>query len=462
MQHWIYIIAVKTRVPSLNYVLPMKMSHIKYYFLIKMARLMYIGFHKSNSEETNVKIIFFNILNFSCLLNQFLATFLYLFVGVYNSAVYSLFLLPVPVLIYYVNYKRKYLLSKLFIFTYYNTIIFVTSCYFSHPYLSYYYIPVIIGSAIVFNTKELKYLLLINFLSFSLLIIENTSLSQYIPHLYQDKNHEKTTIIVLAVHVNFILGLLFMYAYYMRLKMKRLIKLNKTFKEAKTKLKNQSEDYLLFSEASSHFLKSPIHVFNTFIGKIEQGIDENKSYEELKPYFSVIKKNIDQEEKFINNMFDYNKIILTVPQKKSHNLTKILTESLEDFKKNKSDFEYFIDSQEVIFKTDVLLLNKITTIIAENAYYYNKSQIKSLKIIYSINKSNLTINFIDNGVGINRADRENIFKSYIRINSIDNVKGIGIGLLKAKKAAELINAQIVLVQSSDSGTTFQLIINTNK
>ncbi|WP_185147262.1 sensor histidine kinase [Chryseobacterium binzhouense] len=438
------------------------MSRIKYYFLIKMARLMYIGFHKSNSEETNVKIIFFNILNFSCLLNQFLATFLYLFVGVYNSAIYSLLLLPVPVLIYYVNYKRKYLLSKLFIFTYYNAIIFVTSCYFSHPYLSYYYIPVIIGSAIVFNTKELKYLLLINFLSFSLLIIENTSLSQYIPHLYQDKNHEKTTIIVLAVHVNFILGLLFMYAYYMRLKMKRLIKLNKTLKEAKTKLKNQSEDYLLFSEASSHFLKSPIHVFNTFIGKIEQGIDENKSYEELKPYFSVIKKNIDQEEKFINNMFDYNKIILTVPQKKSHNLTKILTESLESFKKNKSDFEYFIDSQDVILKTDVLLLNKITTIIAENAYCYNKSQIKSLKIIYSINKSNLTINFIDNGVGINEADRENIFKSYIRINSIDNVKGIGIGLLKAKKAAELINAQIVLAQSSDSGTTFQLIINTNK
>ncbi|MCJ1888575.1 ATP-binding protein, partial [Pseudomonas sp. LA21] len=72
------------------------------------------------------------------------------------------------------------------------------------------------------------------------------------------------------------------------------------------------------------------------------------------------------------------------------------------------------------------------------------------------NKSNLTINFTDNGVGINEADRENIFKSYIRINSIDNVKGIGIGLLKAKKAAELINAQIVLAQSSDSGTTFQL------
>ena len=31
---------------------------------------MYIGFHKDNSEEINVKIIFFNMLNFSYLANQ--------------------------------------------------------------------------------------------------------------------------------------------------------------------------------------------------------------------------------------------------------------------------------------------------------------------------------------------------------------------------------------------------------
>lgn len=422
---------------------------------------MYIGFHKDNSEETNVKIIFFNILNFSCLLNQFLATFLYLFMGIYNSAVYSLLLIPIPLLIYYVNYKRKYLLSKLFILTYYNAAIFITSCYFSHPYLSYYYIPAIIGSAIVFNTKELKYLLLINFLSFSLLIIENTSLNQYLPRFYRDQNYEKTTIIVLAVHINFIVGLLFMYAYYMHLKMKRLIKLNKTLKDAKTKLKSQSADYFLFSEASNYFLKSPIHVFNTFIWKIEQGINDNQSYDELKPYFSVIKKNIDEEEKFINNMFDYNKIILTLPQKKSYNLTEILTESLDNFRKSKVDFEYEIDNQEIILKIDAELLKKIVTIIAENAYYYNSNPIKSLRIIYTTDKNNFTIHFTDNGIGIKQDYQENIFKPYIRINSIDNVKGIGIGLLKAKKAAELINAQIVLAQSSDSGTTFQLIINTN-
>jgi light-regulated signal transduction histidine kinase (bacteriophytochrome) len=240
-----------------------------------------------------------------------------------------------------------------------------------------------------------------------------------------------------------------------------LVKLNKTLKDAKIKLKNQTADYFLFSEASSNFLKSPIYVFNTFIGKIEQGINENRSYEELKPYFSVIKTSIDEEEKFINNMFDYNKIILTTPQKRSCNLTQVISKNLEDFRKNKPDFNYEIDNREIVLKIDAELLSKIVTIISENAYYYNEKAVKSLSVSYLVSKDQLTISFADNGIGIKETYQENIFKPYIRINTIENVQGTGIGLLKAKKVAELMNAQINLAESSSSGTTFQLVIYSN-
>lgn len=438
----------------------MKIKRYVYLLLLRIARIMYIGVHKDNSEETNGKVIFVNILNLSYIANQFIATILYLFIGVYNSAIYSLILMPTPFLVYYFNYKRQYIFSKFFIFLYYNFIIFITYCYFSHPYLSYYYIPVIISSAIVFEKKELKYLFLINFLSFSLLIIENTGLKQYIPLFYQDTTNGKTTVIVLIVHINFIVGLLFVYAYYMHLKIKRLIKFNKTLKDAKIRLKKQSSDYFQFAEASSNFLKSPIYIFNTFIGKIEQGLYEKKSYEELKPYFTVIKKSIEEEEKFINNMFDYNKIILTLPQKKIVNITEIIEENLEAFKKLKPDFAYTKRQSKIILKIDGGLLGKIVHIIAENAYYYNESETKLLDIIYNIDKESVTIYFKDNGIGINKSYSENIFKPYVRINTTENLHGTGIGLLKAKKIAELIDAQFFLGDSNNSGTTFQLIINT--
>lgn len=439
----------------------MKIKKYKYLLLLRIARIMYIGFHKDNSEETNVKIIFLNILNLSYIGNQFLATLLYLFIGVYNSTLYSLLLMPTPFLVYYFNYRRKYLFSKVFIFLYYNIIIFITYCYFTHPYLSYYYIPAIVGSAIVFKTNELKYLFMINLLSFSLLVIANTNLSQYLPLLYQDKTNGKTTTIILIVHINFIIGLLFMYAYYMNLKIKRLIKFNKTLKDAKVKLKNQTRDHYHFSVASSNFLKSPIYIFNTFIGKIESGVSENKSYDELKPYFSVIKKSIEEEEKFINNMFGYNKIILTIPRKKIEDLTEIIEKNLIFFQKTRPDFVYTISNKNVELMTDADLLSKIIIIIAENAYYYNTNEIKSLDIIYEISKNCVILNFKDNGIGISKTYRENIFKPYVRINNLENRQGVGIGLLKAKKIAELIDSQILLINSDKSGSTFQLIINTN-
>ncbi|WP_028122668.1 sensor histidine kinase [Epilithonimonas tenax] len=440
----------------------MKIKRYKYLLLLRIVRIMYIGFHKDNSEETNGKVIFVNILNLSYIANQFVATILYLLIGVYNSAIYSLILMPTPFLVYYFNYKRQYLLSKFLIFLYYNVIIFITFCYFSHPYLSYYFIPAIISSAIVFEKKELKYLLLINFVSFSLMLIANTGLKQYLPLYYQDTTNGETTVIILIVHINFIIGLLFVYAYYMHLKIKRLIKFNKTLKDAKLKLKNQSNDYFQFAEASSNFLKSPIYIFNTFIGKIEQGLYEKKSYEDLKPYFTVIKKSIEEEEKFINNMFDYNKIILTIPQKKSINISQIIEESLEVFKKPKANFAYTIPQDPVELKIDGGLLTKLVHIIAENAYYYNENETRLLAITYHLDKDSLGIHFKDNGIGINQSYSENIFKPYVRINKTEHVHGTGIGLLKAKKIAELIGAQFFLGESNNSGTTFQLLINTKE
>ncbi|RZJ36993.1 MAG: HAMP domain-containing histidine kinase [Chryseobacterium sp.] len=438
----------------------MRTNHFKYYILLRIARLMYIGFHKDNSEEVNVKIVFLNILNFSYIINQLIATLLYFFAGVYNSALYSLALMPAPFLVYYFNSKMQYLLGKVFIFIYYNTIILLTSCYFSHPYLSYYYIPAIIGSAIVFNTKEIWYLLGVNMLSVSFLIIENTSLRQYLPHFYQDRSYDKTTVIVLVVHINFVIGLLCMYAYYMHLKIKRLIQLNKTLKDTKIKLKSQKADYVLFSEASSNFLKSPIYIFNTFIGKIEQGIQDNKSYDEMKPYFSVIKKSIMEEEKFINNMFDYNKTIITLPQKTPVNLNLTINEALAIFRSKNKNFSFSVDECEIILKIDRELLRKIVLIIAENAFSYNTNVHKSLEVKCCINADSITVDFKDNGIGITENFRENIFKPYVRINSTEISKGIGIGLLKAKKMSELIDSQIILKESSPLGTTFQLIINT--
>ncbi len=338
--------------------------------------------------------------------------------------------------------------------------IFLASSFFSHPLLSFYYLPVIVVSTFIFNSKETKYLFTVNFVSFVLLLYENTSLQVYLPFFNIDKTPEKSNLIILSGNLSLILSFIFVYLYYINTKAKKLINLNKKLKESKISLKEQSRDHFLFSEASNHFLKSPIYIFNAFIDKIENGINENKSFEELKPYFSVIKHSIDEEEKFINNMFDYNKIILSIAQKKETNITALLCKILNIFKDQNPHFQFTINKNKdkVILKTDETLFEKIILVITENAYLYNDNLTKTLNISVEETEENVSITFQDNGIGINPVFKEKIFKPYVRLNTLENIPGTGIGLLKARKAAKLINAHINLINSSNNGSIFQLSI----
>lgn len=437
------------------------MHKLKTYILLKYARIVYTGVRRDVSEEINLKTLFTNRLIIVYMMIQLIQCFLFLSISYYASSIFCIVVMMGCIISFYLNYRKLYLFSKIFVMLYLNFMIFMASCYFSHPLLSYYYLPVIVASTFLFNSKETKYLFTVNFVSIIFLLFENTSLNQYLPSFHKDPHPEKSNLILLLGNLGLILSLIYVYLYYINAKAKKLINLNRKLKKSKINLKEQSRDHFLFSEASNHFLKSPIYIFNAFIDKIENGINENKTYDELKPYFSVIKHSIEEEEKFINNMFDYNKIILTTAQKKETEIISLLKKILDNFKQNHSHFQYNIleNKDQVFIKTDEILFEKIILIITENAYLYNNNAIKKIEVTVEEAEKNITITFKDNGIGINTAFREKIFKPYVRLNTLENIPGTGIGLLKARKASNLINAQINLVNSSNNGSIFKLSIN---
>lgn len=426
------------------------------------VRITYVGIRKDNTEELNARIVFVNRLMFAYFVNKVFMAIFYFLISANLNGLFCFASLPLIPIVFLLNSKRSYLAVRVIILLYFIFNSFMQSFYFSHPFLSFYYLSIIVTSTLIFSTKEIKYLLAINLLCVTLLVFENTALIEYLPRIPAKQHSDKINFIVLLGNMSFILGIVFLYLYSMNLKARRIVALNRKLKDSRIKLEEQSNDHLMFSQASSHFLKSPIYIFNTFIDKIEGGLNQQKSLKEMEHYFDVITQSINEEEKFINNMFDYNKIILTTPLKKNTNLVHLINENLENFKKNHPNFIYTNSNIDVFIKTDEELLSKIVFIIAENAYFYNVNQIKQLDISFELLKNQIKINFRDNGIGISESYQENIFKPYVRINSIEDVHGTGIGLLKAKKAAELINAEFILESSNNSfGANFQLILNIN-
>ena len=86
----------------------------------------------------------------------------------------------------------------------------------------------------------------------------------------------------------------------------------------------------------------------------------------------------------------------------------------------------------------------------------NSIQANASKIDLSIEKDegNIKINISDNGAGIPERYREIIFES----NFTTKPKGMGLGLKLAKRFIENSKGSIKLVESSDQGTTFLIVV----
>jgi signal transduction histidine kinase len=65
----------------------------------------------------------------------------------------------------------------------------------------------------------------------------------------------------------------------------------------------------------------------------------------------------------------------------------------------------------------------------------------------------LTVIFVDTGIGIPPEDLHNIFEPFYRANNTQNVKGHGIGLSMVKRILTLHHSTIEINSAQGSGTT---------
>jgi len=92
--------------------------------------------------------------------------------------------------------------------------------------------------------------------------------------------------------------------------------------------------------------------------------------------------------------------------------------------------------------------------MVENALKYNVSEVPEIKIYAKTEKS---VFFEDNGIGISKDYTQKIFDPFNRINEIETSAGSGLGLTISKFAAFKINATLNLHYSSkEKGSIFKL------
>jgi two-component system phosphate regulon sensor histidine kinase PhoR len=93
----------------------------------------------------------------------------------------------------------------------------------------------------------------------------------------------------------------------------------------------------------------------------------------------------------------------------------------------------------------------------DNAYKYSEPERKVLDINIRKNDLKLILQFKDQGIGIEKADQQHIFKKFYRIESRYNQQGsVGLGLALCKELIKFMNGSIEVQSQPGKGTVFTI------
>jgi two-component system phosphate regulon sensor histidine kinase PhoR len=208
----------------------------------------------------------------------------------------------------------------------------------------------------------------------------------------------------------------------------------------------------------SHEFKTPVSVIKVAGNNISNAAA--LSDKERQHYGRILDQEADKLNELMNKLLSFTQIENKSIEVKevSINLKEFTENLIKAYHLNKPDFNINLNLSEPIpFKTDPVLLNIIFNNLMDNAYKYSEPERKLLDINIRKNGLKLILQFKDQGIGIEKADQQHIFKKFYRIESRYNQQGsVGLGLALCKELIKFMNGSIEVQSQPGKGTVFTI------
>ena len=210
--------------------------------------------------------------------------------------------------------------------------------------------------------------------------------------------------------------------------------------------------YVGMAKETAHQLGTPISSLMGWVNLLENNsINRDNIYQSMKRDLSKLKNISDK----------FNKIA-SKPKFSEINIEKILIVVIDYYKSKLPHTSKTIinftsnNSNDILVQGDETLLYWAFENIIKNSIDSIKESNGLIDVIYKVNSNNISILFIDNGLGINRKNKNNIFKPGFSTKS----KGWGIGLNLSRRIIKYIHkGNLKLIKSKPGETIFQITLN---
>jgi len=230
-----------------------------------------------------------------------------------------------------------------------------------------------------------------------------------------------------------------------------------------------TEKKLAFFTNISHDLKTPLTLIDAPVNDLLQS--ENLNQEQVNKLM-IINRNSKRLFKLITDLLDFRKTAqkqyaLEVNEEVISDIITNITEAFKEECKNKSiDLKYATDKKLTGF-VDAQKIEKILWNLLSNALKFTKKggiiSVSAEELIVDGNR-NLKLVVSDNGIGISENDKSKIFDRFFKVqnSNTNNNEGTGIGLSIVKELVEIHRGKILVDSNLGSGTTFTIILPSDK
>lgn len=213
----------------------------------------------------------------------------------------------------------------------------------------------------------------------------------------------------------------------------------------------------------SHELKTPLTNIKGYLIALEDAPKEIRLR-----FLNIINNNVEKLENIVLDFLNISKIesskILQVVPVEPKLIEDQIRESLFGIiKRKKAELNFnwnLLEINQGMINTDKEKLIMILKNLIENGIIYNTSDVPSIEVDITEEKSKYLFSVKDNGIGIPQDKLKKVFERFYRVDKArtSNMGGTGLGLAIVKEIVEQFGGEIVIESSEQEGSSFKFYL----
>lgn len=225
----------------------------------------------------------------------------------------------------------------------------------------------------------------------------------------------------------------------------------------KEEAEHASDNKSHFLAVASHDLRQPLHALGLYIAELQHKV----SGAEQQHLVGRVEQSVEALSTLLNALLDISKLDAgaIVPQLQTCAVSVMLDRVAADYQMlaGIKNIHLVIRPCREYVSSDPQLLERILMNLVGNAIRYTYPN-GCVMVACRRRGNTLRIEVRDNGMGISRADQDNIFREFFRVpqQQTDTNKGLGLGLAIVDRLVKLLGYRIGLRSAPGKGSVFAL------